>query len=208
MRITSSGLVNTPFTPVEAASWSASLRDTDELADDHFLLDVTATRVPGTIDFVALLLAPFFVFKVVEGLTMVLDFPCFWARGLRARSQSAVLLFARRCPPGVGFGVSVCVYLPVRREGTTPRSTFTRTRTQEKSRASNRGQLGHVYTCQKADASSVYLVQFPFEVHSARPYRAGLLNFTLAGWGAASVSMAVRRVWRVILSNVRLPPTR
>ena len=77
MRITSSGLVNTRFTPVEAASWTASQRDTDELADDHFLLDVTATRVPGTIDFVALLLAPFFVFKVVEGLTMVLDFPCF-----------------------------------------------------------------------------------------------------------------------------------
>ena len=77
MRITSSGLVNTRFTPVEAASWTASQRDTDELADDHFLLDVTAMRVPGTIDFVALLLAPFFVFKVVEGLTMVLDFPCF-----------------------------------------------------------------------------------------------------------------------------------
>ena len=59
------------------------------------------------------------------------------AGGLRARSQSAVLLFARRCPPGVGFGVSVCVYLSVRREGTTPRRTFTRPRTQEKSRASN-----------------------------------------------------------------------
>ena len=44
MRITSSGLVNTRFTPVEAASWTASQRDTDELADDHFLLDVTATR--------------------------------------------------------------------------------------------------------------------------------------------------------------------
>ena len=42
---------------------------------------------------------------------MVLDFSVFRARGLRARSQSAVLLFAWRCPLGVGFGVlSASIY--------------------------------------------------------------------------------------------------